>query len=78
MAHQIIALIAQYGLLLVFFNVLVEQAGVPVPAIPTMVVAGALSANGKLPLAGVLLVVVLACLVSDLVWYWGVGVSAPA
>jgi membrane protein DedA with SNARE-associated domain/rhodanese-related sulfurtransferase len=70
MAHQIIALIAQYGLLLVFFNVLVEQAGVPVPAIPTMVVAGALSANGKLPLAGVLLVVVLACLFSDLVWYW--------
>ena len=70
MAHQIIALIAQYGLLLVFFNVLVEQAGVPVPAVPTMVVAGALSANGKLPLAGVLLAVVFACLVSDLAWYW--------
>ena len=70
MAHQIIALIAQYGLLLVFFNVLVEQAGVPVPAVPTMVVAGALSASGKLPLAGVMLAVVLACLLSDLVWYW--------
>ncbi|WP_217333061.1 VTT domain-containing protein [Rhodanobacter sp. C05] len=65
-----IALIAQYGLLLVFFNVLVEQAGVPVPAVPTMVVAGALSASGKLPLAGVMLAVVLACLLSDLVWYW--------
>lgn len=70
MAHQIIALIAQYGLLLVFFNVLVEQAGMPVPAIPTMIVAGALSANGKLPLAGVVLAAVLACLLSDLLWYW--------
>ena len=56
MAHDIIALIAQYGLLLVFFNVLVEQAGVPVPAVPTLIVAGALAAGGKLPLAGVVLV----------------------
>jgi membrane protein DedA with SNARE-associated domain/rhodanese-related sulfurtransferase len=70
MAHQIIELIAQYGLLLVFFNVLVEQAGVPVPAVPTMIVAGALSANGKLPLAGVVLAALVACLVSDLLWYW--------
>ncbi|OOG60352.1 DedA family protein/thiosulfate sulfurtransferase GlpE [Rhodanobacter sp. C03] len=70
MAHQIIELIAQYGLLLVFFNVLVEQAGVPVPAVPTMIVAGALSANGKLPLTGVVLAAVLACLLSDLLWYW--------
>jgi membrane protein DedA with SNARE-associated domain/rhodanese-related sulfurtransferase len=70
MAHQIIELIAQYGLLLVFFNVLVEQAGVPVPAVPTMIVAGALSANGKLPLAGVVLAALLACLLSDLLWYW--------
>ena len=70
MAHEIIVLIAQYGLLLVFLNVLVEQAGVPVPAVPTMIVAGALAANGKLGLAGVVLAAVLACLLSDLVWYW--------
>jgi membrane protein DedA with SNARE-associated domain/rhodanese-related sulfurtransferase len=69
MAHEIITLIAQYGLLLVFFNVLVEQAGVPVPAVPTMIVAGALAANDKLPVAGVVLVAVLACLLSDLAWY---------
>lgn len=70
MAHEIIALIAQYGLLLVFFNVLVEQAGVPVPAVPTMIVAGALAASGRLPVAGVVLAAVLACLLSDLAWYW--------
>lgn len=70
MAHAIIALIAQYGLLLVFLNVLVEQAGVPVPAVPTLVVAGALAASAQLSLVGVLLVTLLACLLSDLMWYW--------
>lgn len=70
MVHAIIALIAEYGLLLVFLNVLVEQAGVPVPAVPTLVVAGALAAGAQLSLGGVLLVTLLACLLSDLTWYW--------
>lgn len=69
MAHEIIALIAQYGVLLVFLNVLVEQAGVPVPAVPTLVVAGALAATDQLPVSGVVLAAVLACLLSDLAWY---------
>jgi membrane protein DedA with SNARE-associated domain/rhodanese-related sulfurtransferase len=68
--HAIIALIAEYGLLLVFINVLVEQAGVPVPAVPTLVVAGALASAGKLPLAAVIAVALIACLISDLAWYW--------
>lgn len=70
MTHAIIALIAEYGLLLVFINVLVEQAGVPVPAVPTLVVAGALASIGKLPLGAVILVALVACLISDLAWYW--------
>ena len=70
MAHEIIALIAQYGLLLVFLNVLLEQAGVPVPAVPTLVVAGALAASGDLPVVNVLLAALAACLISDLLWYW--------
>ena len=70
MAVELIALIAQYGLLVVFFNVLVEQAGVPVPAVPTLIVAGALASSGRLPVAGVVLAALLACLLSDLAWYW--------
>jgi membrane protein DedA with SNARE-associated domain len=69
MAHHIVALITQYGLLLVFLNVLVEQAGAPVPAVPTMIVAGALAAMDKLPLSGVLAVALLACLLADFAWY---------
>ena len=68
-AHDLLLLLVQYGLLLVFLNVLVEQAGLPLPAVPTLVVAGALSARGELPLAGVVIVAVAACLVSDSLWY---------
>jgi membrane protein DedA with SNARE-associated domain/rhodanese-related sulfurtransferase len=68
--HTIIELIAEYGVLLVFLNVLIEQAGAPVPAVPTLVIAGALASAGKLPLIPVMLVAVVACLLSDLAWYW--------
>ena len=69
MSHGILELVAQYGLLLVFVNVLLEQAGAPVPAIPTLVVAGALAASGQLFVPSVILVALLACLLSDGVWY---------
>jgi membrane protein DedA with SNARE-associated domain/rhodanese-related sulfurtransferase len=53
----------------VFLNVLLEQLGLPVPAVPTLVVAGALAANGKLPALGVGAVAVLASLIGDSGWY---------
>ncbi len=70
MAHDIIQLIAHYGLLLIFCNVLIEQLGVPVPAVPTLIVAGALASNGHFPLAVVVVIAVLASLLGDLLWYW--------
>jgi rhodanese-related sulfurtransferase len=36
MTHELVQLIAEYGVLLVFLNVLIEQIGLPVPAIPTL------------------------------------------
>jgi len=69
MAQHIIELIAQYGLLVVFINVLVEQAGVPLPAVPTLVVSGALAAIDRLPLPQLVGVAILACLLGDLAWY---------
>src|SRR4029453_7170731 len=44
---QLIALIQKHGLWLVFGNVLAEQAGVPVPAYPTLIVAGAYLTVGE-------------------------------
>ena len=66
---ELTALLAQHGLLVLFANVLLTQAGVPVPAIPLMVVAGALVWEGQLSLASVMAVAVIAALLGDLPWY---------
>jgi membrane protein DedA with SNARE-associated domain len=59
----------RYGLLLVFLSVLLDQAGVPVPAVPLLVACGALAARGGLPLALLLLTATLASLIADLAWF---------
>lgn len=67
--HDLAGLIAQYGLALIFVNVLVEQAGLPVPAVPTLVVAGALCADGNLSMGAVFAVAFAACLIGDSAWF---------
>jgi membrane protein DedA with SNARE-associated domain len=61
--------IARYGVGFVFLNVLVEQAGLPLPAVPAMVVAGGLAAEGKLAPLGVLGAAVGAALLADSLWF---------
>ncbi len=58
-------LIAQYGLLLVFANVLIGQFGAPIPAFPTLMVAGGLARSGDLSLAPVFALAMLACVIAD-------------
>jgi membrane protein DedA with SNARE-associated domain/rhodanese-related sulfurtransferase len=62
--------LGQYGLAVVAFNVLLNQIGLPVPVVPTLVLAGAIAANGQQPLAPVFLAAVGACLLADSGWYW--------
>jgi membrane protein DedA with SNARE-associated domain/rhodanese-related sulfurtransferase len=61
--------IAHYGPMIVFVNVLVDQIGLPVPAVPTLIVAGAVAADGKLPFAALYACSVAACLLADCGWY---------
>jgi membrane protein DedA with SNARE-associated domain len=68
--EQVTGLLAQHGLALVFANVLLAQAGVPIPAVPILVVAGAFVAQGQIALAPLLLVSIVASLIGDTVWYW--------
>jgi membrane protein DedA with SNARE-associated domain len=49
--------------------VLVETAGIPIPAYPTLILAGALAARGDLSGPGVLAAAVVACLVADTTWF---------
>jgi membrane protein DedA with SNARE-associated domain/rhodanese-related sulfurtransferase len=57
------------GLGLVFLNVLLAQLGLPIPALPTLIIAGAVAADGRLSLWGVFLTTLLACLLADGTWY---------
>lgn len=59
----------QHGVSLVFVNVFLEQIGAPIPAVPTLIVAGALAAKGRLSLLPLLGAALVASVVADTVWY---------
>ncbi len=67
---KLVAYVTQYGLALVFANVLIEQIGIPIPALPTLLVAGSLARSGKLSILALLAAAVVASLAADTVWYF--------
>jgi len=69
--QELVDLVARYGVLIVFVNVLVEQVGLPVPAVPTLIIAGALAASGQLSAVAVFGVAALACYIGDGLWFAG-------
>jgi membrane protein DedA with SNARE-associated domain/rhodanese-related sulfurtransferase len=66
---ELIAQVGRHGLALVFANALAERVGVPVPALPALFVAGALSATGVMRVLPLLAVAVAAPLAVDLGWF---------
>jgi membrane protein DedA with SNARE-associated domain/rhodanese-related sulfurtransferase len=60
----------KYAYLILFFWVLVEQFGVPIPSVPLLLTAGTLTATHRLSLPLVLIFVTLGSLVSDSLWYF--------
>jgi membrane protein DedA with SNARE-associated domain/rhodanese-related sulfurtransferase len=67
---EILAQLQAHGSLIVGFNVLLQQLGLPIPAVPTMMVAGALAAVDRIDGLATYLLSVAASLVADLVWFW--------
>jgi len=63
-------LLAQHGLTLVFANVVLAQLGLPLPAVPMLVVAGSLVAEGTLHVLPLAVAVVIASLLGDVPWYF--------
>jgi membrane protein DedA with SNARE-associated domain/rhodanese-related sulfurtransferase len=59
-----------YGYLLIFAWVLVEQLGIPLPATPVLLAAGALSAQKHLRFSQALVVAVAAVLIADSIWFF--------
>ena len=52
----------------VFLNVLLQQAGLPVPAVPTLLLAGSLAVSSG-HLAGMLAAAIIASVLADWMWY---------
>jgi membrane protein DedA with SNARE-associated domain/rhodanese-related sulfurtransferase len=59
-----------YGYLLLFAWVLVAQLGIPLPATPVLLAAGALTAENQLNFSLVLLVGLAASLIADTAWFF--------
>jgi membrane protein DedA with SNARE-associated domain/rhodanese-related sulfurtransferase len=70
MVAQLILLIQEYGLLIVFACVLIEQIGLPIPAYPTLLITGALLHQGNFSVSTLLLTAVVAAVMADLFWYF--------
>jgi membrane protein DedA with SNARE-associated domain/rhodanese-related sulfurtransferase len=58
-----------FGLTAVFLNVLLNQLGVPLPVIPTLILAGAFASDGRLSVGGLLASAIAACVLGDTAWY---------
>lgn len=67
--RELSELLAQHGLTLVFLNVFLAQVGVPLPAVPMLIVAGALVAQGEIALAPLIVLAIAASLLGDTPWY---------
>lgn len=61
--------LATYGYTVVFVWVLLEQIGLPIPAIPLLLSAGAIAGHGRMNIVLLLVTAVVASLVSDSFWY---------
>lgn len=62
--------LVDHGASVLFWVVFVEQIGLPVPAIPLLIAAGALVGAGKMSVATALLIPVAASLPPDVAWYY--------
>ncbi|HYT24978.1 MAG TPA: sulfurtransferase, partial [Actinomycetota bacterium] len=66
---ETIAFLVRHGYALLFVWLLLEQLGLPLPAIPVLLAAGALAGAGRMSLALALAVALAGALLGDAVWY---------
>ncbi|HYY05750.1 MAG TPA: VTT domain-containing protein [Candidatus Limnocylindria bacterium] len=67
--HDGFGVLAEYGYLVLFGFVFAEQVGLPIPAVPALLAAGALAGTGLINLPLALALATVASLLADLGWY---------
>jgi membrane protein DedA with SNARE-associated domain/rhodanese-related sulfurtransferase len=73
---DLLALLVRHGVAVVFAVTLAARLGAPVPAVPFLIVAGALSVDGQISLAGAIAAALAGNLIGDAAWFlagrrWG-------
>lgn len=68
--EQILYLIEQYGYLIVFFGVMLESAGVPIPGETILLASGFLAQQGRLDVGDAVAFGILGAVVGDQIGYW--------
>jgi membrane protein DedA with SNARE-associated domain len=66
---ETIEFVVRHGYLLLFFWLLAEQAALPIPSVPLLLVSGALARMGELRLSSVLIYALAGCVIADNVWF---------
>jgi membrane protein DedA with SNARE-associated domain len=69
---ELTQILGDYGYALIFISVFLDQAGVPLPAPPLLLAAGAMAGTGELYLPLTIAAAVAGSMPSDLLWY-GLG-----
>lgn len=67
--HRTLEFLLHHGYTVLLVWVFAEQAGVPVPSLPLLLAAGALAGSHQLNLLASLLIVTLASVTADSLWY---------
>ncbi len=70
MLPDLLPFLIDHGYAVLFFCVLAEQAGAPIPATPVLIAIGAMAGLGRVPLLPAAALSLLACSISDSLWYW--------
>jgi membrane protein DedA with SNARE-associated domain/rhodanese-related sulfurtransferase len=68
--NETLKLLIQHGSLVLFIAVFIEQIGVPLPAAPWLMAAGALAGAGKMNWLMALGAAALGSLLADLIWFY--------
>jgi membrane protein DedA with SNARE-associated domain len=67
---EMLQFVLRYGYALLFVWVLIEQSGLPIPATPLLMAAGALAGQGRMSLPMVMVAAVAGCVGADIFWYF--------
>ena len=67
---EFLPFLVEHGYVVIFVWVFLDQAGLPLPAVPVLLAAGVLVGMGEMTLVPVIALIVAASIPIDLFWYW--------